>query len=154
LFKSIFPIIQELRGSDFKYQRSEDQLKVFIRWLEQNDIKMDRLNIKQSVNDNAGWGVWSECEIPKDSVLVDIPFRVMLSTVITDPKLAELISMDPLLQAVPNFVLILRIIQERLNPHSFWKPYLDSLPSEFNLPMFYSPDEVDDLKGLSVQCTE
>jgi len=40
------------------------------------------------------------------------------------------------------------LLQEKYNPKSFWKPYLDILPVHYrNMPIFFDDDEVKMLKG-------
>lgn len=40
------------------------------------------------------------------------------------------------------------VLNERLNPESFWKPYLDVLPKDYsNFPIFFCAEELYYLKG-------
>lgn len=40
------------------------------------------------------------------------------------------------------------LLRERKNPDSFWKPYIDLLPSDYNcFPVFFSDDELKWLEG-------
>lgn len=40
------------------------------------------------------------------------------------------------------------LLQERRNPNSFWKPYLDVLPEQYtNFPIFFSESELEWLRG-------
>lgn len=44
------------------------------------------------------------------------------------------------------------LLQERCNPDSFWRPYLDVLPKNYtNFPIFYSPEDLDWLTGSPFQ---
>ena len=44
--------------------------------------------------------------------------------------------------------LALMLLEEKLNPTSFWKPFIDILPPNYNdFPQFYSSDELNQLKG-------
>ena len=40
------------------------------------------------------------------------------------------------------------LLKERKNPNSFWRPYLDLLPSDYNcFPVFFSDEEMKWLEG-------
>jgi len=40
------------------------------------------------------------------------------------------------------------VLQEKYNPLSFWKPYIELLPSDFNsVPIFFTEDELKWLEG-------
>jgi hypothetical protein len=42
------------------------------------------------------------------------------------------------------------LIEEVLNPHSKWSDYIKILPKKFELPMFYTIEQLEGLKGLSI----
>lgn len=48
---------------------------------------------------------------------------------------------------MPNVALAFHILNEFYNPKSFWKPYLDALPSSYDTVMYFTPSEMEDLKG-------
>ena len=48
---------------------------------------------------------------------------------------------------MPNVALAFHILNESYNPKSFWKPYLDALPSSYDTVMYFTPSEMEDLKG-------
>lgn len=40
------------------------------------------------------------------------------------------------------------LLLEKRNPESYWKPYLDILPSQYDsFPIFYKPEDLDWLQG-------
>lgn len=47
-------------------------------------------------------------------------------------------------------ILAVFLLYERFNPSSFWKPYLDVLPKELEIPMFWKEEERELLKGTWV----
>lgn len=48
---------------------------------------------------------------------------------------------------MPNVALAFHVLNELYDPKSFWKPYLDALPSSYDTVMYFSPDEITELKG-------
>ena len=54
---------------------------------------------------------------------------------------------DPILAQMPNVALAFHILNEAYDPKSFWKPYLDALPSSYDTVMYFTPDEISELKG-------
>lgn len=58
------------------------------------------------------------------------------------PSSGSLYSQDRILQAMGNVTLALHLLCERANPSSFWLPYIKSLPSEYDTPLYYEEEEV------------
>ncbi|KAL7273848.1 hypothetical protein RUND412_003263 [Rhizina undulata] len=44
--------------------------------------------------------------------------------------------------------------QALLGEKSFWKPYIDILPQEFDTPLYFSPDDMDWLQGCNLGAAE
>ena len=42
------------------------------------------------------------------------------------------------------------IIHENAKTDSFWRTYLDILPRNFSTPLWWSPDELEILKGTNI----
>ena len=57
------------------------------------------------------------------------------------------INNDPILSQMPNVALGFHVLNELYDPKSFWKPYLDALPSSYDTVMYFSPAEITELKG-------
>lgn len=58
-----------------------------------------------------------------------------------------LYSQDRILQAMGNITLAFHLLCERADPHSFWQPYIQTLPSEYDTPLYFEEDEVRDLQS-------
>lgn len=41
-----------------------------------------------------------------------------------------------------NIALAFHLLCERANPNSFWQPYIQTLPSEYDTPLYFEEDEV------------
>ncbi|CAJ0923254.1 unnamed protein product [Ranitomeya imitator] len=63
--------------------------------------------------------------------------------------LGSLYSQDRILQAMGNITLAFHLLCERANPNSFWLPYIKTLPSEYDTPLYFQEEEVQQL--LSTQ---
>jgi histone-lysine N-methyltransferase SETD3 len=146
-FKEIHPLLQELRQKE-PYEHPEPDMEGLREWLQKHGVWNSKLEIRKSPS--MGYGVVALDEIKKDTVLVEIPQSLMITS-IPEGKLQSVIEGDKILSSMPSLVLILRLIEEVCNPSSFWRPYLRSLPSRIQLPMFFDPNEIESLKGLSVQ---
>lgn len=48
---------------------------------------------------------------------------------------------------MPNVLLAVYLLVEKFTPNSFWKPYLDILPKSYNTVLYYSYNELEELKG-------
>jgi histone-lysine N-methyltransferase SETD3 len=46
-----------------------------------------------------------------------------------------------------NVALAFHILNEKYSTNSFWKPYLDVLPSSYDTIMYFNPEDLKELKG-------
>lgn len=95
-----------------------------------------------------GFGVFTDQDIPKDQIITSIPRSLIFTS---DPKesqeLASLIEKDEMLTRVQSLALMLRLLIEAFDMKSEYKPYIDVLPREFNLPIYFSKEKMMLLKG-------
>nr|KAG5711994.1 hypothetical protein BaRGS_026435 [Batillaria attramentaria] len=61
--------------------------------------------------------------------------------------LGEVIKDDKILQVMPNVTLAMHLLLELYTPDSFWKPYIDTLPPDYTTPLYFTPEELQYLKG-------
>lgn len=61
--------------------------------------------------------------------------------------LGPLYSQDRILQAMGNITLAFHLLCERADPNSFWQPYIQTLPSEYDTPLYFEEDEVRSLQS-------
>ncbi len=97
-----------------------------------------------------GSGVVALKDLKKDQAFMQIPRRIMLTNEhahLAQASIAGLLASDPMLASNPSLALVLQLLHERNNPKSFWKPFLDILPVTFDLPLFFSFDELQELQG-------
>ncbi|XP_059178140.1 actin-histidine N-methyltransferase-like [Physella acuta] len=122
----------------------------FVKWL--TDHGVDTSSVEISEFPQFGYGLKATRDIKENDKFLQIPRKLML-TVDSAKKssLGSLIAEDKILQVMPNVTLALHLLNEKLNPESFWKPYIDILPSKYSLPLYWSSEHLQYLKGSPVQ---
>ena len=48
---------------------------------------------------------------------------------------------------MPNVALALHVLNELYDSNSFWSPYLSALPRSYDTVMYFTPKEMEELKG-------
>ncbi len=64
-----------------------------------------------------------------------------------DSEIGRLIESDPMLQSMGNVSLSLHLMLEKTSPASFWEPYINSLPQTYTTVLYFSLEELEELKG-------
>ena len=83
-----------------------------------------------------------------DELLFSIPRSLLLNT--TNSRLASLLT-EAERASLRNWTpLILTMMWEARQPDSRWRPYFDSMPTEFDSLMFWSTEELHELKGSTI----
>ena len=65
-------------------------------------------------------------------------------------KIGKVAQGDVLLRSLPSLVLAVHVALERREKGSFFRPYLDVLPTSFSIPLFFKFPELVALKGSPV----
>ncbi|CAI8011897.1 Actin-histidine N-methyltransferase [Geodia barretti] len=95
-----------------------------------------------------GYGVKATADIEMGERVMRIPEKLMMtSETAKTSQLGPLIARDRMLQVMPNVALALHLLNERYNPKSFWKPYIDILPATFSLPLWFDRSQLELLTG-------
>ena len=145
--------------------RTEDSFKDLYNSIDSECINSDNICIeKQSQND---FTLKTNKNFEKDDLLFQIRAEniLTLNSLGNESPLKKAISNDKMLSAMPNVSLALILLSLRVNINQKnvpkkqnqdfklamkWKAYLNVLPSEFNTPIFFSLNEIFQLKGA--QC--
>ena len=61
-----------------------------------------------------------------------------------------LVERDPLLKTMPNVVLSIHLLVEKNSPASLWEPYINILPHSYNTVLYFTPSQLEGLKGSPV----
>ncbi|XP_010278513.1 PREDICTED: uncharacterized protein LOC104612687 isoform X2 [Nelumbo nucifera] len=134
--------------------QEEAKLERFLQWLQVNRVELRGCKIKYC-GPNKGFGIFSSKNNNGDSP--GIPLVVPLDLAITPMRVLQ----DPLLglkcramfeegEVDDRFLMILFLTVERLRKNSSWKPYLDILPTTFGNPLWFTDDELLELKGTTL----
>ncbi|GMJ01561.1 hypothetical protein like AT1G01920 [Hibiscus trionum] len=130
----------------------EAKLDLFLQWLQVNGAQFRGCNLKYC-DSTKGFGIYSSNDSPKDGVLLVVPLDLAITPmrVLQDPLIgAECRAMFEEGEVDDRFLMILFLTVERLRKNSSWKPYLDMLPATFGNPLWFTDDEVLELRGTTL----
>ncbi|XP_026728696.1 histone-lysine N-methyltransferase setd3 [Trichoplusia ni] len=121
----------------------------YIKWLSENGAQFDGVEISEF--EGYELGLKAKKDFKEGSLILTIPSKVMLTEKSAkESELATFISVDPLLQNMPNITLALFLLLEKNNPESFWKPYIDILPEKYSTILYFTLEELAELKPSPV----
>lgn len=123
----------------------EEKTKQFEEWLKSNGVEIsNKLALHDYRDSNQGRGMIALEDISEGDVLFTIP-QTNLLAVERDPKFAELVTEHELADwpALMAYMMLMSGTER-------WKPYFDVLPTTFNTPMFWTPEQLALLKGSAV----
>ncbi|KAG4192235.1 hypothetical protein ERO13_A07G144300v2 [Gossypium hirsutum] len=130
----------------------EAKLEHFLQWLQVNGAQFRGCKIKYC-DSTKGFGIYSTNGSPEDGVLLVVPLDLAITPmrVLQDPLIgAECRAMFEEGEVDDRFLMILFLIVERLRKNSSWKPYLDMLPTTFGNPVWFTDDELLELRGTTL----
>ncbi|KAA8520567.1 hypothetical protein F0562_014823 [Nyssa sinensis] len=129
----------------------EAKLERFLQWLQLNGVQLRGCKIKYCGSDK-GFGIFSSNDA-SDGILLVVPLDLTITPmrVLQDPILGlECRAMFEEGEVDDRFLMILFLTIERLRRNSSWKPYLDMLPTTFGNPLWFTDDELLELKGTTL----
>uniref|UniRef100_A0A0F7Z0B3 protein-histidine N-methyltransferase n=1 Tax=Micrurus fulvius TaxID=8637 RepID=A0A0F7Z0B3_MICFL len=126
--------------------KREDYFSELIKWAGENGASTDGFEVANFAEE--GFGLKATREIKAEELFLWIP-RKLLMTVESAKNsiLGSLYSQDRILQAMGNITLAFHLLCERYNPNSFWLPYIQTLPNEYNTALYFEEDEVQYLQS-------
>ncbi|KAL1745674.1 hypothetical protein HDZ31DRAFT_35884 [Schizophyllum fasciatum] len=128
-------------------------LEAFERWFAENGGYLDKehVGITEFSEAEGGRGMVALKDIPADHTLFSIPRSTVLSTrTSTLPSLFGATAWKERQLDKGWGGLILCMMWESASADRKWKPYLDTLPTAFSTPMFWSDEETAELAGTAV----
>jgi histone-lysine N-methyltransferase SETD3 len=124
----------------------EEGFEPFYQWLKAHNAEFDKVEVGSF--GGVGYGVKAKADIEMGERVMRIPEKLMMtSETAKTSQLGPLIARDRMLQVMPNVALALHLLNERYNPKSFWKPYIDILPTSFSLPLWFNKSQLELLTG-------
>ncbi|XP_063096917.1 actin-histidine N-methyltransferase isoform X4 [Cavia porcellus] len=126
--------------------KREDYFPDLMKWASENGASVEgfeMVNFKEE-----GFGLRATRDIKAEELFLWVP-RKLLMTVESAKNsiLGPLYSQDRILQAMGNIALAFHLLCERANPNSFWLPYIQTLPSEYDTPLYFEEEEVQCLQS-------
>ncbi|KAL3517086.1 hypothetical protein ACH5RR_023988 [Cinchona calisaya] len=129
----------------------ESKLHYFLQWLQVNGVQLRGCTIKYC-DSNKGLGVFSADSV-SDGVLLVVPLNLAITamSVRQDPLYgSECGAMCEGGEVDERFLILLFLTVERLRRNSSWKPYLDMFPTTFTNSLWFSDEELLELKGTPI----
>ncbi|XP_073288648.1 uncharacterized protein [Primulina huaijiensis] len=127
------------------------KLELFLQWLKVNGVELRGCDIKYCGSDK-GFGVFSS-DVAPDGILLAVPLDLAITPmrVLQDPLLGpECRAMLDEGEVDDRLLIMLFLMVERLRKNSYWNPYLDMLPNTFGNPLWFSEDDLLELKGTTL----
>ncbi|XP_063538593.1 actin-histidine N-methyltransferase [Cydia strobilella] len=148
-------ILGEIRNIEYplnslKVSKSRQSRKDnFFSWLSENGAAFEGIDIQEF--EGYDLGLVAKKEFKEGSLVLTVPRKLMMTEQnARDSTLSEFIAVDPLLQNMPNITLALFLLLEKNNAESFWRPYIDVLPEKYSTVLYFSPEELLELKPSPV----
>lgn len=121
-----------------------------INWLKENGSYFPDIEIKH-INENFR-SVVNKNNIHQNKTILKVPHKCIMTSLKAKQSEVGLEIEKSKLDYTSNHIWIsLFLLQEKMKPNSFWKPYIDILPKKYSdFPQFYSDEELGQLKGSFV----
>ncbi|KAJ2851776.1 hypothetical protein IWW36_000921 [Coemansia brasiliensis] len=125
---------------------NQQKLARFAAWLEENGVQMDKLELRQSEKGN---GIYAKEALSKDEQYIQLPHHLIITSRVCRDALST-DSWTPKFEGTTLlhvFLIHQRFVAEK---SSFWHPFIDVLPTEFQTPLFFTGSELDLLKNTNI----
>lgn len=120
-------------------------LDKFLNWMSENGAKFDSI----TVEDFSGYelGLKIDKDVSQGSLVISVPRKLMITTENAQNSVfGTLLEKDTMLKNMPNVSLAMFLLIEKFTPDSFWKPYIDILPSTYSTVLYFTKDELVEFK--------
>lgn len=122
-------------------------LETFKQWARDNGAKFDGVDIAEFPGFELGLAATKP--IAKGNIFVRVPQKMIMSVDNVSEGLRKLMATIPMVESMYNVRLAFSVLVERLDEHSFWKPYLDVLPERYSTVMSFTVNEMQELRGTT-----
>uniref|UniRef100_A0A914BUN5 protein-histidine N-methyltransferase n=2 Tax=Acrobeloides nanus TaxID=290746 RepID=A0A914BUN5_9BILA len=119
-----------------KYHFDEDRLSKlndFQNWADKLGIKYDGVAVKET---EMGLSLVAKEDFPSDAIVVKVPRNAIF----------YILGTDQVVRSVDHVGLALILANEMLKPASKWKEYLSILPPSYSTPLFFSKEQLQQMK--------
>lgn len=148
--RKLVEVIREKQTDLLMFEKSDhsrqDNITNFIEWFKKNGGEADQVEIDDF--GKQGLGLKAVTDIKSGELFATIPRKLLMSAeTARNSELGPLIAKDNILRVMQNACLVLHVYSEKLKGNSFWKPYLDILPTSYSTVLYFSIEEMQELKG-------
>lgn len=127
--------------------RRSSNLDDFEDWLKNHGAAFDGVKIAEF--GGYEFGLESTKDFKENELFITIPDKLVFAFDKADESVKSAAKIVSLIASMPNIGLAFYLIIERLKANSFWKPYFDVLPDRYSTVMYFTPTELQELKGSS-----
>lgn len=120
----------------------------FVRWATQNGASFDGVRISRF--HSYEFGLEATREFKEGDLFAVVPRQMIMTADNVGAAIAPILAQMPLIDSMQNVKLAFSLIIERLDPNSFWRPYIDLLPEKYSTVMYFNWSDMQELKGSSV----
>jgi len=137
---------ESAKGADAQHQDT-DKFQVLQDWLRAGGAKYPDLLLKFYTTDYRG--VHAKRRLDRNQCILEVPLALIMTTDKAQRcEIGRFIANSGATVHSSHSWLAAMLLQEKYNPNSYWKPYLDILPAHYrNMPIFFDQSELDELKG-------
>mmetsp|Transcript_12678 Transcript_12678/g.18676 ORF Transcript_12678/g.18676 Transcript_12678/m.18676 type:complete len:488 (-) Transcript_12678:167-1630(-) len=137
--------------ASFEIKNDESQdLQNIVSWFQENGGVLSKVEPRQF--EGSGTGLITTDDVETNETIVQVPFKLCMSV-----ESAKASDLGPVLEEnqwlldMPDEVLALHLMVERKKgAESFWGPYIQILPREYDTPIFWAEREREALAGTNV----
>jgi histone-lysine N-methyltransferase SETD3 len=124
-----------------------DRYDVMLNWLRQGNSQFGALSLKYYTVDYRG--VHANRRLAPGECILEVPLRMIMTTdKAKECKIGRAIAASNGTVHSSHTWLAAMLLQEKTDPQSFWKPYIDCLPKHYrNMPIFFDQSELNELEG-------
>ncbi|KAL1510056.1 hypothetical protein ABEB36_004712 [Hypothenemus hampei] len=121
-------------------------IDTFLKWLKEHGAELNGCSVAHF--EGYDLGIKAEQDIPQSSLVIVVPRELMISVETAQKGVAEdLIEKVEILKSMPNVLLAIGLLIEKFTDNSFWKPYIDVLPKTYHTVLYFTINELEELKG-------
>lgn len=141
-------IESELKAKSYSGKNRLATIDRFYEWAKSNGARFNGVHIQQFPQYELGLSATRDFKCGEHFAI--IPKKMIFSLDNLSETAKEVMDQLPVLDTMPNVKLAFALVIERLNGMaSFWKPYIDLLPERYPTVMYFTPNEMNELKGSS-----
>eukprot|EP01038_Epipyxis_sp_PR26KG_P008575 gene8575-11587_t len=129
-------------------ESSNDKFVTFERWLTENGTNLTKLELQDYGNEVRGCHTMDD--VDDDEIIIEVPLKCLITVEMgKDTEVGrKILSSNIELDAPKHIFLMVFMLVDRKNPHSFFKPYYEILPKTLsNMPIFWNQEELKYLTG-------